>query len=72
MKFNQFPQKLPTIQSQSWKTDSLAVVVGNNSRWWSVESGGGSCAEDNRSDEDKSANVMVVGPSLAEVAQLKK
>ena len=55
------------IQFQSWRTDSVAVVIGNNTRWWSSD--GGSDAQDNRTDEDKSANIMA---DPKDVALLKK
>ena len=40
---------------QSWRTDSVTVVIGNNSRWWSGD--GGNDALDSRTEEEKSANV---------------
>ena len=52
---------------QTWRTDSVAVVVGNNTRWWSGD--GGSDAQDNGADEDKSSNVMA---EPKDVGMLKK
>ena len=59
--------QLPFIQFQSWRTDSVAVVIGNNTRWWSND--GGSDAQENRTDEDKSANIKA---DSKDVALLKK